>query len=117
MAEAANAIPLYGPYHRLPSAHGDGVREIHIRPREFEDRVRENRLFSSWAQNLLPDVDQDSLHDLHALGFRYILVHLDREMDPAVERRNSQILGRLERVLGTASHREEALAVFNIPAP
>ena len=73
-------------------------------------------MFSSWAQNLLPDVDSDSLNQLAALGFRYILVHQDPEMDPAVNNRTTQILGRLESGIGSPIHREPALTVFAIPS-
>jgi len=117
MGEIANTAPLWAPYHQLPTAHGDGVREIHIRPPDFESNVRNNRMFSSWAQNLMPDVDSESLEELYTLGFRFVLVHQDRETDPANNNRLGQILGRLETGIGSPIHREDALTVFAIPSP
>jgi hypothetical protein len=114
MAEAANAAPLYAPFHKLPTAHGDGVREAHIRPPSFQPTIQSNRLFSSWAENLLPDVDPQSVDAMVELGFRYILVHKTPEADSAIAERTKGIVRRLEAGLGKASHTEDALIVFDL---
>jgi hypothetical protein len=114
MAEVANAAPLYAPFHQLPTAHGDGVREAHIRPSDFQPTTQGNRLFSSWAQNLLPDVDPQSVAAMLDLGFRYILVHKSPEADSAISERTQGIVRRLEAGLGKAVHTEETLLVFDL---
>jgi len=114
MAEVANFSPIYGPFHRLPTAHGDGVREAHIRPPDFHTQSRENRLFSSWAQNLLPDVDKASVQSMFDLGFRHVLVHKSPDQDSAISERSAGILRRLEAALGPPTHSEERLTVFDL---
>jgi hypothetical protein len=114
MAEVANSAPLYAAFHRLPTAHGDGVREAHIRPAEFQPTTQGNRLFSSWAQNLLPDADPQSVDAMIKLGFRYVLVHKSKDPDSAISERTKGIVQRLEAALGKASHTEDRLVVFDL---
>ena len=117
MARVANAAPLYAPFHQLPTAHGDGIREAHIRPSAFETGLNENPILSAWANGEVPSFDSDSLSQLHSLGFRHILVHTNRSGQLAFGREEEVLLSRLRTALGPPVHEEPALRVFAVPSP
>ena len=87
MAGVANSAPLYAPFHQLPTAHGDGIREAHIRPRAFEESLSGNAILSAWARGENPPIAEEALSQLHTLGFRHILVHTPRDPEPSLSER------------------------------
>lgn len=116
MSRVANAAPLFSPFHQLPTAHGDGIRERHIRPRAFEDSLQKNPILSAWAQGEVPNFSPESLAELHNMGFRYILVHTERSTERSALHQQQALLRQLQATVGSPEHQEAALSVFAIPS-
>ena len=50
------------PLPPLPTAHGDGIREAHIRPRAFEESLSWQCHSSAWARGENPPIAEEACH-------------------------------------------------------
>ena len=117
MSAVANSAPLYAPFHQLPTAHGDGIREAHIRPKAFEERVRSNPILAAWARGSLPQITDEPLDELYRLGFRHIVIHTDPSGFSASSQEEGALVSRFQAAIGPPTHEESRLRVFAIPSP